>query len=426
MKIEDIYKAFVNSNYNLTTDSRKITEGCIFLALKGDNFDGNKFAKEALVKGASKVIIDDPDYALRADTILVDDGLKTLQDLANYHRHQIDAIILGITGSNGKTTTKELLHKVIAKKYKTFATQGNLNNHIGVPLSLLSIRPEIEFAIIEMGANAQGEIHDLSNIASPSFGIITNIGNAHLEGFGGIEGVKKAKSELYRHLSANNGMAFLNREMEFLEDLIGDCKVSFYSQQAEDHWSSQLIKSEPQIEIQLNRAPEKMIIKSALFGEYNFHNMNTALAVGHHFGVSFEDMKEAIESFIPAQNRSEIIHKDSNTFFMDAYNANPSSMRKAIISFAAFPNDNKSLILGDMFELGVYSDQEHLAMIELAKKYEWKVMITVGNEFAKIEHQGLHFSNVVDLKTWFWQRKFKGYTFLLKGSRGVQLEKLLN
>lgn len=425
MKIENIYEAFVNSNYQLTTDSRKITKGCIYLALKGENFDGNKFANDALEKGAKTAIIDNPDFDLGENTIVVEDCLKTLQSLANYHRKQCNAIILGITGSNGKTTTKELLQRVMAKKYKTFATRGNLNNHIGVPLSLLSIKPETEFAIIEMGANGPREIHELSAIADPSFGIITNIGNAHLEGFGGLEGVKKTKSELYKHLSANNGLVFLNREMDFLEDLIGDCEVSYYSQQLNDNWSSQLLKSIPYIEIRLNKAPTPLIIKSALFGEYNFHNINTALAVGYHFGVSFEDMKAAIESFIPAQNRSEIIKKDSNTFFMDAYNANPSSMGKAIASFAAFPDPNKSLILGDMLELGAYSDQEHLDVLTMANEFEWQNLITVGNEFAKTKHQGLHFTTVADLKAWFWQQDFKDHSFLLKGSRGIRLELLL-
>jgi len=420
---------------DLVTDSRKITSGCIYLALKGPRFNGNTFAAEALEKGAECVILDEASYLIDERCLLVSDGLKFLQELARHHRRQFSIPVIAITGSNGKTTTKELLAAVMKTTYEIHYTQGNFNNHIGVPLTLLKMSKETEVAIIEMGANHQGEIAALCEIAEPTHGIITNIGKAHLEGFGGLEGVKKGKSELFTYLANNNGVAFINRNEKYLEELAEQVKHKiFYVESEKPH---QDVK---EIEIKLNETQpflvaeflakeEKMTtVFSALVGRYNFGNLMTAIALGKYFKVPNEAIKIALQGYVPKNNRSELRKIGTNTFILDAYNANPTSTIAALENFKKIETNNKIIILGDMLELGRYSKEAHREIIDRLKEIETKSIYLVGPNYQKAllpSDEVYAYPDVSTMKDQVAPNTWKDSLILLKGSRGIGLEKLL-
>lgn len=436
-EVASIYQKYLKST-GVTTDTRKIVKGNIFFALKGGNFDGNKFALQAIEQGASFAVVDDHSLLDAPQIIKVEDGLKMLQSLANYHRRQMDIPVIGITGSNGKTTTKELLAAILGRHYRLHFTQGNFNNHIGVPLTLLAMPVDAEVAIIEMGANHIGEIADLCLIAEPTHGVITNIGKAHLEGFGGIEGVKKGKSELYRFLANNNGVAFVNLNENFLLDLASGVPIIVKYHQSQNPnpgipiLETKLIQATPQIEIGFLSDKRDYLVEASshLFGNYNFQNIQTAVSIGRYFKVPHAKIKNAIEAYNPTNNRSQILEKDGNTYLMDAYNANPTSMRNALDGFQSMKGDKKIAIIGDMLELGAYSNAEHQRIFEYALAKGFDQLILVGQLFSKVitseNEKTLCFENVDALKEWFYKQGIKEATILLKGSRGIRLEQLLS
>lgn len=429
MDLPQIYQIFRNST-GLTTDTRKIASGNLFLALKGENFDGNQFAVEAIQKGALATIVSDPKLADNPQCIWVEDTLKTLQGLGNYHRKQLTIPVLAITGSNGKTTTKELISAVLSTKYRCHATTGNYNNHIGVPLTLLEMPIETEIAVIEMGANHQGEIAVLARIAEPSHGLITNIGKAHLEGFGGIEGVKKGKGELYDFLAATNGVAFVNMDEKYLPELALKVKNRVpYQQGVSDQLTITPIAINPFVAVKVQtQAQVPTIIKSQLFGQHNLNNIMTAIAVGNTFQVPIAQIREAIEAYIPQNNRSQLIKQGSNQIFLDAYNANPTSVKMALTHFAQTNFSPKIALLGSMLELGEYSDQEHEEIASLAIKLGIEHVILVGEQFRSAARKLslLHFMDVQALRSWWQEQKFEHAGILIKGSRGIKLEQVLS
>jgi UDP-N-acetylmuramoyl-tripeptide--D-alanyl-D-alanine ligase len=429
MMINQLYKIY-QQYPEITTDSRNVPKNSIFFALKGGNFNGNKYAKDALAKGASYAVIDEIAYQEGEQYIVVDDVLLTLQALALFHRRQLRIPFLAITGSNGKTTTKELISAVLSTGYITHFTNGNFNNHIGVPLTLLSIPRNTEIAVIEMGANHQAEINLLCHIAEPTHGVITNIGKAHLEGFGGIEGVKKGKSELYQFLATNNGIVFLNTDVEHLPELANERAVKqliSYNKELGKNYQTKIVEIEPFVKVELSDTREATIIQSNLIGSYNATNILAAIAIGKFFYLSNKQIKIGIEQYIPQNNRSQIIQKENNTFILDAYNANPTSTQHAVQHFATIKADKKIAILGDMLELGSHSHQEHQAMVILVNNLAFDKVIFVGKEYSKVINccDNIYFSNVQELKEWFDQQSFEQTHFLVKGSRGIRLEKLL-
>lgn len=432
MEIAQIYELFVEVG-RVSTDTRQIDGPCLFFALKGGNFDGNRYAKNALEKGATFAIVDDKNLANEPSCIYVEDALKCLQNLATHHRRQFHIPVLGITGSNGKTTTKELISSVLESHYKTHFTKGNFNNHIGVPLTLLQVPDGVDIVVVEMGANHQGEIAALCEIAEPTHGLITNIGKAHLEGFGGIEGVKKGKSELYKYLGKHGGVAFINKEEKFLEDLakVVDKKL-FYKE------SKTPSASEPDYEVK--RLQESPFLKvgflaedgtlleanSNLIGAYNFNNILTAVAVGKYFKVPAERIQSAIEGYVPSNNRSQLINFNGHKVILDAYNANPTSMKAALTNFSDNSSHPNIAIIGDMLELGEESHTEHLAIAKFAKAQAFTHLITVGKEFETVskELDISHFQDVQSLKSWFNEQDIQHSNILLKASRGIGLERL--
>ncbi|MEC4004589.1 UDP-N-acetylmuramoyl-tripeptide--D-alanyl-D-alanine ligase [Flavobacterium sp. SUN052] len=426
MTIPEIHNLFLQSN-GVVIDTRKIISNSIFIALKGENFDANAFAQEALQKEASYVIIDNKNYYINDKTILVEDSLITLQELAKYHRKYLkNIIVIGLTGSNGKTTTKELIQVVLSKKYNTKATIGNLNNHIGVPLTLLSFTTETEFGIVEMGANHQKEIEFLCEIAQPDYGYITNFGKAHLEGFGGVEGVIKGKSEMYNYLKSNNKKAFVN-----IDDSIQEVKtveinrITFSNNKESADIFINTIKANPYVIIEYNN----VIIKSSLIGLYNANNINAAITIGNYFNVNNKDIKLAIESYIPDNNRSQIITKNTNEIILDAYNANPSSMLLALENFIQLEKENKFIILGDMFELGLESDIEHQNIVTFLEKQNDIKCFFIGNHFFKNKIKKENFTFIIDFenfKNYLQIKQFQNNTILIKGSRGIALERTLD
>ena len=423
---ERLYEIFLRHPV-ITTDSRKIEPECIFFALKGDNFDGNQFASQAISGGASYAVIDDQKYAGGNQFLLVDNVLSALQSLARYHRNRLTIPVIGITGSNGKTTTKELTGAVLSRKFNTLTTPGNLNNHIGVPLSVLAIKPETEIAVIEMGANHQGEIAQLCQIAHPSFGIITNIGKAHLEGFGGFEGVIKAKSELYSHIREKGGTIFINGEDVLLNDLAGGISQIKYGAGDDSLVRGKITREYPFLSLEINFENNDIQVDSQLVGTYNFSNILAAACIGHYFGVEPADIKTAIEDYKPENNRSQFIQTPSNKVVMDAYNANPSSMEAAISNFSKLTDNNKVLILGDMLELGEESITEHQKILDLAKSSGSREIFLVGKNFSEVSRNSssLNFLSVDDLIGFIQKNPLRSKTILIKGSRGIRLEKLL-
>ncbi len=434
MTTEHLYQLFLQ-HPSVTTDTRKLQPGALFFALKGANFDGNQFAEKALQQGAAYAIVDDAALAGKSDRlVLVNDVLKALQDLARHHRRQFDIPVICITGSNGKTTTKELMHQVMSTAYPTHCTQGNFNNHIGVPLTLLALRYAHEVAIIEMGANHQGEIDALSRIAEPTHGLITNIGKAHLEGFGGIEGVKKGKSELYRFLAETNGIAMINSNEPFLPDLAAPVKKKvFYCQSGELDPNSapfeiRLVGEQPTVRVGfLNNRGQYMEATSQLTGFYNFRNIMTAIAVGRYFKVPGEKIKLAIESYRAENNRSQLVKWRGNDVILDAYNANPTSVAVALASLKGQQHPAKVAILGDMLELGEDTVVEHRRIVEEALGAGLEALVLVGAHYQAIaaEHGLAHFPDVYAAREWLQQQTWKEKLVLIKGSRKMQLERLL-
>ena len=395
--------------------------------MKGGNFNGNEFATKSLEGGAAYAVIDE-DLNINDERLLrVNDVLTALQSLATFHRHKSNIPVLAITGSNGKTTTKELIAAVLSKKYNVNFTQGNLNNHIGVPLTLLSITNEHNFAVVEMGANHQKEIELLASIAQPDFGLITNIGKAHLEGFGGIEGVKKGKGELYQNLKANQKLIFIQKESEALNDLLGDYNhfISYGSNNSFDVYGTALNGGE-YLKVLIEK-PFSGLIQTQLTGSYNLDNVLVAVAVGNHFGVSESDIIHAIENYQPSNQRSQIIRKDNKVIVLDAYNANPSSMQVAIENFKNAFDGYKIIALGEMLELGDESEQEHQRIGQLVMESNPNQILLVGKNFSKIASSinALHFENSTEATNWLAQNAPKEFTILIKGSRGSKMEKLL-
>ncbi|MEP6746562.1 MAG: UDP-N-acetylmuramoyl-tripeptide--D-alanyl-D-alanine ligase [Bacteroidota bacterium] len=423
MTIEQLYQAYLLYP-SVETDTRKIKQGDIFFALKGPSFNGNAFAVKALEAGAAYAVVDETAFAVNEKTILVDDVLATLQALAKYHRQQFTIPFLGITGSNGKTTTKELIHAVLSTSYKTYTTEGNLNNHIGVPLTILKIKKDAQVAVIEMGANHQKEIAGYCEYTLPTHGIITNAGKAHLEGFGGTEGVKKGKGELYDYLRANNGTAFVMWDYVYLRQMSGGIPEIFTYGTQDAAITGKTIKSEPFLEVQFTNGI-KEIIHSQLVGDYNLPNILSAAAVGVYFKINSKDIRTAIENYAPSNSRSQLIKKDTNTIILDAYNANPSSMKAAIENFAKLPAENKILMLGGMAELGEESLEEHKQLVTLINQYKWKNVVLAGGDFLTIKHPYISFENATQAKDWFYHQHFSNATILIKGSRSMQMEKVL-
>jgi len=424
MKIQDIHELFLKCS-KVSIDTRNIQANSFFVAIKGERFDANTFAKEALDKGASYVLIDNSKYYINERTVLVDDSLKALQDLAKFHRQYLKLPIIALTGSNGKTTTKELINVVLSKKYKTAATIGNLNNHIGVPLTLLSFTKETQIGIVEMGANHQKEIEFLCDIAQPDFGYITNFGKAHLEGFGGVEGVIKGKSEMYTYLKANHKSVFVNLDDEIQNTKTTDFKRITFSQK--DNSSNVFIESvsaNPFVKI----TALGVEINSHLIGLYNANNINAAITIGNHFDISPIDIKAAIESYIPENNRSQLMTKGSNEIILDAYNANPSSMKVALENFIQLDKSNKMIIIGDMYELGEESLAEHKAIVDFLNNTSSFDCHFVGKDFFanKIDKINFYFySSFDELAQYLSAKTIEDKTILIKGSRGMALERTL-
>ena len=423
-KTEDIYKLF-QAHPVICTDTRLLTEGCLFFALKGENFNGNEFADKALNDGAAYAIIDELEFVVNERSILVNDVLTTLQQLAAHHRQQLNIPVLAITGSNGKTTTKELTAAVLSKKYNTLFTKGNLNNHIGVPLTLLSLTSAHEIAVIEMGANHQKEIEQLCKIAQPDYGLITNIGKAHLEGFGGLEGVKKGKGELYQYIKSINGLIFINEDNATLRELLADYtrKIIYGSNQQLDLVGEALVKNSL-LSVQCTK-PFSMVINTNLTGDYNFENVMSAITIGNYFKVDSDKIKEAIENYFPSNQRSQIISKSNNvTIVMDAYNANPSSVNAALENFSKSFSGDKIIALGDMLELGNESEAEHLSVINNLHKKNFTKVVLVGPQFKIFEKQSgfQHFNASTEAAEWFKKNQYNNCYILIKGSRGLKME----
>lgn len=426
MNIKEIYSVYLEHS-TICTDTRKIVKDSLFFALKGDNFNGNTFADKALELGCSFAIVDE-DIDFKSDRIIkVDDVLTCLQDLARYHRDQIKIPIIGITGTNGKTTTKELIFSVLSTKFKTFATAGNLNNHIGVPLSILSIKDEHEIAIIEMGANHPYEIAFLCTISKPNLGVITNIGKAHLEGFGNIETVTETKKALYNHLNANDGIIFYNQSNDILSKLEKTCKTFSYGSVDSDN-KGELISSSPYLVLELLSKKGHLLVKTNLIGSYNFENVMAAVSIGHYFDIDDMNIKKALENYIPSNHRSQLIKTQNNTIIMDSYNANPTSMKAAIENFTNMTFKNKSLLLGDMFELGENSDDEHRNIIKLIEDGTYTNIFLVGNHFFNIDSSiSIHkFEETNQLLEYLSENKIQDQIILIKGSRGMKLERCLD
>jgi UDP-N-acetylmuramoyl-tripeptide--D-alanyl-D-alanine ligase len=424
MNIEDLYKVYLQYP-SVQTDTRKLKKGDLFFALRGANFNGNEFAAKALEEGAAFAVIDDEQFSIPGKTIIVEDSLEALQLLAKHHRQQFTIPFIAITGSNGKTTTKELIHAVLSSHYKTYTTEGNLNNHIGVPLTLLKIKSHAQFAVIEMGANHLLEIASYCQIALPTYGLITNCGKAHLEGFGGEEGVRKGKGELYDFLRHYNGGAFVMWDYEYLQEMSKGIQTIYKYGTHDADVIGTVWKSDPLLEVQFSKGFIGNI-QTKLVGSYNLPNVLAAVAVGKFFGVPDEKIKNSIEAYTPSNSRSQLMQKGSNKIILDAYNANPSSMNLAIENFAKAPGDNKVLVLGAMAELGADSVQEHQNILDTIDGYGWKNVLLIGGDFAKLKHSYIQLPSSAEAGEWLRRNKIKDVYLLIKGSRSTQMEKVLD
>lgn len=433
MEIRKLYSLFLECGI-ICTDSRNVQPGSLFIGIQGEHFNGNAYASEALKKGAARAVIDDPDFFTGNRMILVDNSVTMLQQLANFHRQQLDAKIICITGSNGKTTTRELMHNVFAKKFRTFATRGNLNNHIGLPLSLLEVQYNHQVAIIEMGANHPGENRLLAAIAAPDYGIITNIGLDHLEGFGSIEGIKAANGELFEYLRDTGGLAFVNFDDSDVASLTKDLETVSYGNAGTTPipaYAAVPVSGQPFIELEMQYEQGRKIapwrVKSRLFGSFQFSNILCAVATGRYFGVPAADAAAAVASYEPKNNRMQLVKTGSNTILLDAYNANPTSMQLTLENFLNWNVPSKMVILGDMLEMGNYAAAEHEKIVNLLEQQSAKLekILLVGPDFARHRREGfLYFENTALLQAWLKQHPPSEMHILIKGSRGWRLEQL--
>ncbi len=434
--IPRLHREYIKKGFAVCTDSRKANKNSIFFALKGENFDGNRFAAKALDTGCAVAVIDNPKYKTDHRCLLVDNVLETLQQLSLYHRNQFHIPVIGITGTNGKTTTKELLFSILSRAFQTFATEGNLNNHIGVPLSLLSFKEPLDIAIIEMGANHQGEIANLCQLSRPGFGIITNIGKAHLEGFGSVENIAKAKSELFRYIKRNGGKLFIPGDNPLLCKLGKEIPSVFYGNNPENHCRGKITNSFPFVSLtfetprgfgQATRGIKEEV-KTRLTGNYNFENIMAAITMGLYFGVPATEIKKALENYEPKNSRSQILETGNNLVIMDAYNANPTSMVAAIENFSNFKKEGKmAVILGDMLEMGKEAEKEHQFIFRKVMEQNYDLNIFVGSHFSEIIPENSPaqvFENAEEAAQWLKKHLIKNYTVLVKGSRGIELEKI--
>ena len=428
MNINELYEIYLKYP-SIQTDTRKVKKGDIYFALKGPNFNGNLFTGKAIENGAVYCVVDEAINQNQDQDriIVVQDVLETLQQLAKKHREQFNIPFIAITGSNGKTTTKELIHAVLSSTYKTYTTEGNLNNHIGIPLTILKVKQDAEMAVIEMGANHQKEIEAYCLYSMPTHGLITNCGKAHLEGFGGEEGVRKGKGELFDYLKQHNGVAFIYRDYDYLTEMSSGITniISYGSSDSNAELVGQILSDTAYLNVSIIKGASIENIDTHLVGGYNLPNILAAVCIGKVFNITDEKIKSALESYLPSNSRSQLIHKDSNTIILDAYNANPSSMKLAVENFAKMQGQDKVLIIGGMMELGKSSHLEHLQIVELIKKFDWKEVVLVGNQFSGIEGSYLHFNSSVEAREWYLSKGYKNIQILLKGSRSMQMEKVL-
>ena len=423
MSIIDLYDLFIH-NPQITTDSRNCPKGSIFFALKGDKFDGNQYAGKALASGCVYAVIDNPDYYIGERTILVDNVLKTLQQLAHHHRKVLGLPIIGITGTNGKTTTKELLAAVLSTKFNLLYTEGNFNNHIGVPLTLLRLKPEHEMAVIEMGASHPGDIKELVDIVHPNYGIITNVGRAHLEGFGSFEGVIRTKGELYDYIRRSKGKIFIKKENEYLQSIAKGIEQITYGNGDDAFASGQVVSCDPFLVFNWKQQGKLHTVETHMIGSYNLDNVLAAVAVGRFFKIPAERISRAIAAYEPTNNRSQFKKTDNNELIIDAYNANPSSMKVALDNFITMPVQPKAIILGDMRELGPTSDELHAEVVEQIKKGQFDKVFLCGEHFSKVGKEFSPFATTEAMVEELRKQPLKGYHILIKGSHSMGLEKL--
>ena len=424
MQVQDLYAIFLQ-HPSIQTDTRKLKTGDLFFALKGPNFNGNLFALQALDAGAAFAVIDEQPGAEDSRLIIVTDVLQCLQDLAAYHRSKFQIPFIAITGSNGKTTTKELVSEVLSTTFKTYTTTGNLNNHIGVPLTLLSVKEDAQMAVIEMGANHQKEIESYCRYTMPTHGIITNCGKAHLEGFGSEAGVRKAKGELFDYLREHDGTAFIMQDYDYLVEMSkGIPHLKTYGTTDADI-IGRASQDTAFLQVAISRGAEQLQLNTNLVGDYNLPNVLAAVAIGRHFGVEDAMIKKALEQYMPSNSRSQLLMRGDNTIILDAYNANPSSMKAAIENFARLAGNEKVLLLGAMMELGSDSLREHQDIIHLINQHPWKHVVLVGGDFKNIFHHYQYFENVTEAQEWIDKQKLSNAQVLVKGSRSIQMEKVL-
>ncbi len=423
MSIIDLYDLFIH-NPQITTDSRNCPKGSIFFALKGDKFDGNQYAGKALASGCVYAIIDNPDYYIGERTILVDNVLKTLQQLAHHHRKVLGLPIIGITGTNGKTTTKELLAAVLSTKFNVLYTEGNFNNHIGVPLTLLRLTHDHEMAVIEMGASHPGDIKELVDIVHPNYGIITNVGRAHLEGFGSFEGVIRTKGELYDYIRRSKGKLFIKKENEYLQSIAKGIEQITYGNGDDAFASGQVVRCDPFLVFNWKQQGKLHTVETHMIGSYNLDNVLAAVAVGRFFKIPAERISRAIAAYEPTNNRSQFKKTENNELIIDAYNANPSSMKVALDNFITMPVQPKAIILGDMRELGPTSDELHAEVVEQIKKGQFDKVFLCGEHFSKVGKEFSPFATTEAMTEELRRQPLKGYHILIKGSHSMGLEKL--
>ena len=423
MSIIDLYDLFIH-NPQITTDSRNCPKGSIFFALKGDKFDGNQYAGKALASGCVYAVIDNPDYYIGERTILVDNVLKTLQQLAHHHRKVLGLPIIGITGTNGKTTTKELLAAVLSTKFNLLYTEGNFNNHIGVPLTLLRLTHDHEMAVIEMGASHPGDIKELVDIVHPNYGIITNVGRAHLEGFGSFEGVIRTKGELYDYIRRSKGKIFIKKENEYLQSIAKGIEQITYGTGDDAFASGQVVSCDPFLVFNWKQQGKLHTVETHMIGSYNLDNVLAAVAVGRFFKIPAERISRAIAAYEPTNNRSQFKKTENNELIIDAYNANPSSMKVALDNFITMPVQPKAIILGDMRELGPTSDELHAEVVEQIKKGQFDKVFLCGEHFSKVGKEFSPFATTEAMVEELRKQPLKGYHILIKGSHSMGLEKL--
>lgn len=423
MSIIDLYDLFIH-NPQITTDSRNCPKGSIFFALKGDKFDGNQYAGKALASGCVYAVIDNPDYYIGERTILVDNVLKTLQQLAHHHRKVLGLPIIGITGTNGKTTTKELLAAVLSTKFNLLYTEGNFNNHIGVPLTLLRLTHDHEMAVIEMGASHPGDIKELVDIVHPNYGIITNVGRAHLEGFGSFEGVIRTKGELYDYIRRSKGKIFIKKENEYLQSIAKGIEQITYGNGDDAFASGQVVSCDPFLVFNWKQQGKLHTVETHMIGSYNLDNVLVAVAVGRFFKIPAERISRAIAAYEPTNNRSQFKKTENNELIIDAYNANPSSMKVALDNFITMPVQPKAIILGDMRELGPTSDELHAEVVEQIKKGQFDKVFLCGEHFSKVGKEFSPFATTEAMTEELRRQPLKGYHILIKGSHSMGLEKL--